>query len=194
MKKIRLVLSIVMVLYVLVACGASAQNEVKHYTVEAKGVWFDTLEEMENYSELIVRVKRLDQEEAMITTVNGRMVSGFTFSQVEIKEIYQDTAERYSIGDTITILENEVYDEKENIVYHIGGYNMMEVGKEYLLFLDYSITNGMEYYVASGVELGTISLESDNRQRTYANQLGEEIGDYSVFQDMWEEALEKYIK
>lgn len=194
MKKVRLVLGITMLLCVLTACGSTAQNETQHYTVEAKTVSFDTLEEMEEYSELIVRVERLDKEEAVINTVNGRMTLGFTFSQVEIKEIYQDTDEKYSIGDTITILENEVYDEKENITYHIAGYNMMEVGKEYLLFLDYGETNGTQYYVSSGVNFGTISLETDNRQRTYVNQDGEETGDYSAFQDMWEEALEKYIK
>lgn len=209
MKKVKLLLTLWGLMVCMVACGGTNKDtsteaasvgtetasteEEKHYSLDAKCIWFETLEEMEDYSELIVRVVRLDEEETMITTVDGEMVSGFTFSQVEIKEIYQDTAERYSVGDKVTVLENEVYDENKNVVYHIAGYNMMEVGKEYLLFLHYAEANGSEYYVASGVNEGTISLENDDRQKTYTDELGNATGDFSIYEDIWAEALEKYI-
>ncbi len=121
------------------------------------------------------------------------MVSGFTFSKVKITEIYGDKSGEYEVGDEITILENEVYDEANNTIYHIGGYNMMVVGDEYLLFLHYAQTNEMEYFVASGVNCGIISLATDERQRAYTTEEGNAVVDYSAFQELWNEALEKYI-
>ena len=181
------------VMFLCIGCGNEGTAKIMHYGVEAKTVHFEQLEEMEEHSELIIKGERLDDEEALITTVNGKMVSGFTFSKVKITEIYGDKTGEYKVGDEITVLENEVYDEANNTVYHIGGYNMMVAGDEYLLFLHYAQTDEMEYFVSSGVNCGTISLETDERQRVYTTEGGDSVVDYSNFQKLWDEALEKYI-
>lgn len=63
-----------------------------------------------------------------------------------------------------TILENEAYNEAENVVYHVAGYNKMVVGDEYLLFLrECQRSDGETYYVSAGVNYGTISLQEDQR-------------------------------
>lgn len=128
-----------------------------------------------------------------LPNINGNMASGFTFSKIKITEIYQDKSDEYKVGDEITILENEVYDEANDIVYHIGGYNMMIVGDEYLLFLHHAQTNGNDYFVASGVDCGTISLKTDERQKTYTTREGNHVVDFSVYQEIWNDALDKYI-
>lgn len=194
MKNLKLLFVGIAVLSILTACGNDNKTaDVKHYGVEAKCVSFENLEEMETYSDLIVKGVRLEGEEAIITTVDGNIVSGYSFSQFQISEIYQDSSNTYQIGDTITILENEVYDEANNVVYHIAGYNMMEEGEEYLLFLQHAQTDGKGYFVASGVNYGTISLTVDDRQRAYTTETGMEVVDYNIYQEIWSDALDKYI-
>lgn len=114
------------------------------------------------------------------------MVSGYTLSGFEITEIFKDTTNSLENGDVITILENEVYSEEENIVYHIDGYTMMETGKEYLLFLRKASLNKQDYYVSSGINFGTVSLE-DNNHKAYRSINGTTM-DFSVYEPVWEEA------
>ncbi|MBQ8519122.1 MAG: hypothetical protein IJ455_05945 [Agathobacter sp.] len=194
MKKLLMLIISSIIMFSIVACGQTKKAEATHYGVEAKGLYFEELEEMEGYSDLIIRGERLEEEEAVITLVNGSIASGYTFSKVKILEIYQDDSGEYNVGDEITILENEVYDETNNVVYHIGGYNMMVAGDEYLLFLYPANIEDFEYFVASGVECGTISLKEDGRQTAYTTRNGNQVIDYSAFQDLWNDAIEKYIK
>lgn len=193
MKKWWFLVNCLLVFFLLVACGNEVDTKVTHCGVEAKSVYFEKLDEMEDYSDLIIKGERLEEQEAVITTVNGYIASGYTFSKVKITEIYEDKSGEYRVGDEITILENEVYDEANDIVYHIGGYNMMIVGDEYLLFLHHAQTNGVDYYVASGVNCGTISLNSDERQTVYTTREGNQVVDFSVYQDIWDDAKDKYI-
>ena len=110
-----------------------------------------------------------------------------------IKEIFKDTSNELKIGDTIRILENEIFYEEENAIYHIAGYNMMEEGKEYLLFLtDHIYEDNNPYYVAAGVNYGTVSLEEDNRTTVYLTRNGNQVNDFSEMQPIWDEALHKY--
>lgn len=190
MKKL-LVGLIVMGLLFTTACG----KKVEHYGVEAKTPGFESLQEMEDSCSVIVKVIREEQEEPIITSSDGRIVSGYTFSQVNIEQIYKDDTDTLEVGDTIRILENEVFSEQEQIIYHIAGYNMMEEGKEYLLFLNKSLYFDKEpYYVASGVNYGTVSLEEDDRTTVYLSRNGQQVVEFSAMQPIWDAAIEKYIR
>ncbi len=178
---------------ILILILTGCQEEVNHYGIEAKTPSFDTLQEMEDYCSIIVRVTRMDQETPIIKESRGEMVSGYTFSEVRIEEIFKDSSNTLEVGNTIRILENEIFYESENSIYHVAGYNMMEEGKEYLLFLTNHIyTDNNPYYVAAGINYGTVSLEDDNRSTVYLTREGSNINDFSAMQPIWEEALEKY--
>lgn len=187
-KKIS-ILVIASAMLCLAACG----KEPEHYAIEAKTVSFDSFEEMEESSDVIVKGIRQSGEEAVLTTVNGDMASGYTLSEFEITDVFKDTSGTLESGNIITILENEVYNEAENEVYHIDGYNMMVEGKEYLLFLKKSTLDGSEYYVSRGVNCGTVSLQEDGRTVQRLTREGKEGTDFSYYEPFWEAAKEKYL-
>lgn len=197
MKKIIISLCCLGILFILGACGAKMEQteEAIHYGVDAKIKGFDTLNEMEEFADAIVRVTRKEGETPVVQYSEDIAQSGFSFSEVEVEEIYVDKTGEIQVGECIRMLENEYYSEKENIIYHVAGYNMMEAGKEYLLFINKAeYTDKSIYYVASGVVFGTISLESDNRAVARRNIDNEVVMNLKVAEPLWEAAIEKYIE
>ena len=167
--------------------------------VEVKTVSFESLAEMEEYADVILRAVRLDREEPHIerymtdASSSGVITSGWTFSEVRISEVYKDNTNQLAEGKTITMLENEFYDETSNMVYHISGYDMMVTGYEYLLFLRKNVLeDGTVYYVSCGVNFGTISTADDGRYQNRKYQNAKDGIDLSEYTDIWEEALKKY--
>lgn len=168
---------------------------------EVKTVSFASLAEMEEYADVILRAERLDREEPhiertvdAISSSAGVFTGGWTFSEVRIRSVYKDTTDQMKEGNSITILENEVYDDMANVVYHINGYEMMVAGNEYLLFLKKCVLeDGTEYYVSCGVNYGTISTAEDGRYKNRRYRNKDESIDLSVYEKIWEEALKKYL-
>ncbi len=173
---------------------ASCAQKAEHCGVDAKTVSFESLEDMEEYSTVIVRATRLEGEEGIIAKQDGHIASGYSYSTVKITEIYKDTSGQLQAGDEITLLENEVYDEEENIVYHIAGYNMLVPEEEYLLFLTKNAAEGTDYYVAAGVNYGTVSLGEDGRTAQRKDSRGNTISQFDDCAEIWEAAKEKYIQ
>ena len=168
---------------------AGTPETVIHREVEAKTVSYESLAEMEQDADVILRAVRLDQEEPVW---NGDW--GYTLSQVRISKIYKDKTGRLSPDEDITILENEVFDAASNKVYHIGGYNMMVLGNEYILFLKKDqMPDGREYYVACGVNYGTVSTTGVGHDimLTYPNGTPVQV-DMSGYKNIWKAALDKY--
>ena len=157
--------------------------------VDVKTVSFESLKEMEEYADVILRAVRLDQEEPVVS-------GPYTFSQVKISRIYKDTTGQLAEDQEITVLENEVYDVERDTICHVAGYNMMVAGEEYLLFLTHNeLPGGREYYTACGVNFGTISTTEDGRDRFYGSggrKAYEEYLQDPVLKEIWEEAKYKY--
>ncbi len=167
---------------------AGAPETVIHREVEAKTESYESLAEMEKDADVILRAVRLDQEEPVW---NGS--SGYTLSQVKISKIYEDKTGSLSLDDVIKVMENEVYDAASNTVFHVAGYNMMVFGDEYLLFLKKDkLPDGTEYYVACGVNYGTISTTTDGREISPKYPNGVDMLDISIYKDIWKDALNKY--
>jgi hypothetical protein len=167
---------------------AGAPETVIHREVEAKTESYESLAEMEKDADVILRAVRLDQEEPVW---NGS--SGYTLSQVKISKIYEDKTGSLSLDDVIKVMENEVYDAASNTVFHVAGYNMMVFGDEYLLFLKKDkLPDGTEYYVACGVNYGTISTTMDGRDISPKYPNGVDMLDISIYKDIWKDALNKY--
>ena len=167
---------------------AGTPETVIHREVEAKTESYESLAEMEKDADVILRAVRLDQEEPVW---NGS--SGYTLSQVKISKIYEDKTGSLSLDDVIKVMENEVYDAASNTVFHVAGYNMMVFGDEYLLFLKKDkLPDGTEYYVACGVNYGTISTTTDGREISPKYPNGVDMLDISIYKDIWKDALNKY--
>lgn len=119
--------------------------------IPAKAEGFSSLEEMENASECIVRVKKESED----VIPSGTDTTGHTMAQVRIQEIFQNT-----LGDVIQkdkiieIWENEFPDG--DVICHLEGYEKMEIGKEYLLFLRKSMTD--DCFIPLGVTYGKVSV------------------------------------
>ena len=193
MRKLTLSVAITVLVTSMCACSLHPTRSVPHLGLEAKTAYFETLDEMEEFSDVIIVGTRLDEEVPVINTSDGHLLSCYTFSKFCISKIHKDNTSTLKEKDIITILENEVYDEEQDIVYHVAGYNMMENGKDYLLFLQRDTYNSVEYYVSAGVNFGTVSLQDDNRKIDRYDDMGNEVVDYSRFENIWNEAINKYV-
>lgn len=199
-KNFKIIFASILAAAMLCGCGEQepkqeVKQEPNHYSLDAKTDGFDTLKEMEDYSALIVRGVRQDREENNIIKKEGVGITAtYSYSEFQVMDIFKDDSGTVQAGDTITILENEAYDEEKNVVYHVAGYNKMVVGDEYLLFLrECQRSDGETYYVSAGVNYGTISLQEDQRTRSYKNEIGTGGEDFGIYKDIWQEAKEKYI-
>ncbi|MCM1283317.1 MAG: hypothetical protein NC180_07245 [Muribaculaceae bacterium] len=174
-------------------CGCG-EEETKHDYISAKTLSYDSLEQMEEDSDLIVRGIRLDKEENEIQRENGLVISAYCFSDFWVTDIYKKKEdEDIQEGAAITILENEAYDEEADVVYHVSGYNKMIAGDEYLLFLHEAEYEETKYYVAAGVNYGTVSLQADKRTESYTSETGELVN-FSIYEEIWQAAKEKYAE
>lgn len=106
-------------------------SEKRHEFIYLNWDRISSLEELENASECIVRVRKEGEGEAV---VSGYGVSSYTIGQVSIQEIFYNT-----LGDAIQkdkiieVQENEYSDG--DVICHVEGYEKMKIGNEYILFL-----------------------------------------------------------
>lgn len=174
----------------LSSCSYREENlNPKHIGLDAKFKGYDSLENMEIDSSLIVKAVKVDEDEPTIVMADGLMVSCYTISNLEISKVYKDNTTEYTSKDTIRILENEAYNKYDNTIYHVAGYEKMKLGDEYLLFLRKSNTD--DWYIPVGIVFGKVDLGDDKAAR-YLNANEQEIIDYSVIDQINEDARAKY--
>lgn len=125
----------------------------------AKTDEYETLEEISTASDIVVYGKKTyENEPTIIEDTDGNTF--FTISEFEIMSIEKNSTEQpVFVGQKIPILENEAYIEEENTIYHVGGYNKMELGNEYVLLLYYAHGNG--WYIPTGVNTGKIPKDEN---------------------------------
>ncbi len=155
--------------------------------VLAKTDNFETLEELENASECIVRVKKLAEDDSIVERRDGRIAYGYTMSDVKIQEVFYNTlGNEIQKDQIIKIWENEFQDG--DIVYHIAGYEKMEIGKEYILFLRKSTSH--DCFLTRGIRFGKVSVHEESIS-TFArnNQSYRDLVDSIAAQ-----ARQKYVK
>lgn len=128
-------------------------SEKKHEFIYGKTDGFNSLEELENASECIVRVKKESEDEAVVSRDHGTF--GYTMGQVKIQDVFLNVLEDEIQKDKIIeIWENEFPDG--DVICHLEGYEKMEIGKEYLLFLRKSMTD--DCFIPLGVTYGKVSV------------------------------------
>lgn len=167
--------------------GDIQTHAVTDVYVAAKTDMYDSVEDLEESSTVIVRGTKIYEGEPQIDRhkEDGGIVATYTLSDIEIKEIYKDdSGQNLKVSNQITIIENTAIDETEHIRYHIAGYNMMELYKEYILFLKYSKED--QWFIPLGVTFGKFPL--DEREEL----IYEEIDEDTIEERIADEVREKY--
>ncbi|WP_122646989.1 hypothetical protein [Enterococcus mediterraneensis] len=120
---------------------------------------FNDLKEVENAAdEIVIAEKTYENASTVLYTKYGgeeRIAIAYTLSDFKVDKVIH--GDHLKTGETFTILENEAYNKKQKVTYHIAGYNMMRQGTKYLLFLEQSETD--PYYLVVGVNFGKVDLE-----------------------------------
>lgn len=165
MAKKRIVIAAALVLCclaVILCIGAFAEKPNYESVIdEASLVYYEDADAVIDASVLIVRVKKVSEEDWAYPLGNG-LFDRFTLSTVKIVEVYKSTgASKIEAGSKINILESQWTDKEYKRVHHTAGYIKMETGKEYLLFL--GANPDMNYYYPLGVLYGKIPVDSDEK-------------------------------
>ncbi|WP_243291722.1 hypothetical protein [Bacillus sp. FJAT-47783] len=160
---------------------------------------FESIEEMENKSTLIIVGKKLTKEKPTIFLdgVKGEdgyegVAGGYTISEFQVKKVIKNTSgKEIKKNDIIPILENAatdtIGDGKKKVSYSLNGYELMKKGKHYVLFTDES-SSDPGTFVPVGAVYGKASLE---------NTKGDELefsGDSESVKKLIKEAKSKYKK
>lgn len=159
-------------------------GERRHEFIDAKTDGYNSLEEMEDASECIVRVKK-ESEEVIDPSQSGE--SGRTMSQVKIQEVFHNAlGDAIQKDQVIAIWENEFPDG--DIICHLAGYEKMEVGKEYILFLRKSTTH--DCFLTLGLTYGKVPIEAEESE--FMKQNADRID--PTIKTIAAEARKKYVK
>ena len=133
---------------------------------------FESVEAMEHKSTLIVIGKKLNKEEPTILEdgVVGEdgyegIMGGYTISNFQVKKVIKNTSGQEVIkNDVISVLENAasdtIGDGKKKVNYSLDGYELMEKGKHYILFMDES-SSDPGTFIPVGAVYGKAPLETD---------------------------------
>lgn len=179
-----------MTLMLMASCMATIfginHNNKNIINLEAKLETVDSLNALETMSVVIVKGQKenvIEQVEVVDPEYN-EVIDEFTLSNIKILEVYKnDTKEALTVGNDIKVRENAWMDQ--NTIYQVAGYQMMENGEEYLLFLGEDEKNG--YFYPRGVLFGKISLDETTSLIYEEDSLRQEVG------KIHQEALTKYI-
>jgi len=146
----------------------------KHMYLDAKVDEFDHLEDVEATADEIVVAKKIAQDEPTILYgKEDRIDIAYTLSTFRVQKSISGA--QLKQGETFTMLENEAYDKKQDVTYHIAGYNLIDEEKDYLLFLRKSETDS--YYIVAGINYGKVDLERE--QTDYPEILRKSSTEYS---------------
>lgn len=176
---------ILILLMLLPACHAEPKHTILS---QPNTVYYATLAELEAASDAILRVTRQEDAKSQLTRNGDALTNAETISTVAITQVFKDTSNSLTPGDTIPILEHAAYDEEANTVYHQGDYILMEENAEYLLFL----IDSNSCYVPAGFCQGIISLTADNRDTPIKTSEGITIPNWNAYREIWQAAVDKY--
>ncbi|MBU3877189.1 hypothetical protein HGO97_015390 [Faecalicatena sp. AGMB00832] len=162
-------------------------------SVEAKVDEYHSLEAIENSIGIIVKAEKVSEEEPVIwRDGQGNVYFVGMIGNVKISNIYKDESNQdIKIGSTISIFENEAYDAEKNVIYHVAGYKKMGIGKEYMLFLDYSEDDN--WYVPCSAIWGKYPLDSTEAILYNSNERPAETSSANILvTQIGREVIEKY--
>lgn len=127
---------------------------------EAKTDGFTDLNELAEKSPIIVKgIKQEDvRTEVFKSKIDEAVIGGYTVADFEINEVVKNATTNAKINLEQTIPIAELNFESEGTIYSVNGYEKMNTGDEYLLFLT-DEQDGV--FATSGVTVGKVPLDTD---------------------------------
>ena len=175
-KKVKKVANYIVITAVLVL-GISLfffvkkdKKQVKHQNLSTKIISFENLTDMENQSPIIVKGIRVGESEPRIEYYRNSVCDAFTYSDFKITKVIKAEENQDIIMEDamIKVQEESAYDKKTNTMYHTCGYELMNEGEEYLLFLRPSPPD--HSYLIRGVIYGKVAMNQKNKGSEFATE------------------------
>lgn len=196
MNKKKFMLTFVLAIAVIggLVINHNFKNNKEIVFIHAKTDDYNSLEELEGASKIIVIGKKLDETEVKIhySQIDSNVVlAGCTVSNFEITKVIKNENANTKIynENIISVAENSFYDNSTNKLYTIDGYKNMEKESEYILFIKDEID---DLFVIRGVNIGKVDVnktlnESNYRMSSYGT---DRLDEMDIIQ---EAARDKYL-
>lgn len=170
--------------------SASPQSELQKVYIEAKTDYFGNLDELTEKSPIIVKGFKESEvrTEVFKSKINESVIGGYTVADFKITEVIKNEATNSKINLDQSIPIAELNFEAEGAVYSTNGYEKMNEGNEYLLFLT-DEQDGV--FATRGVTVGKIPLDS-NETEIFDNYLLD--SEIESIKDIFNEARIEYDK
>lgn len=141
----------------------TADQKITYQSIDAKQVSFKTVDELIDFSELIITGEPLESENFVTFDENGYTEDAYTVTKIKINKVLENKSGNvYNEGDVIKVAEpTYVFDngiKPGKTIYAINGYQLMNKNNEYMLLL----TKDVKYddlYVISGVNEGKQNID-----------------------------------
>ncbi len=205
-KSVKIILSIAVLLFVVVVgVVVYKQNnvEAKVEKFDSKVAGCDTLKDIEDGSELIVKVTKVASRPSKLKKDEDGLVYSFsTLTEVKIDKVWKGDKKA---GDKLLVSEGYCVDKASKTLYLTNQYNAMENGKEYLLFLGkgHERKTGEITRSPRGMVYGLVDIKAvqsgeytiSKVYSDYAKKIETECGpDYEDIQNLHKEMVAKYIE
>lgn len=156
----KLIFFSILLCFVIVAF-AIYQPGNKHVIDSAKLPEFKSAEEVVSNSELIVKVRKVNEKPVAYDLGDGHF-DNFTLSVLEIEKVIKPiVGKELSQGDLVTVLESEWTESKTNIVHHLENYSKMKNQKTYILYLGYNAE--ADNYYPVGLLYGKVPVDASEK-------------------------------
>ncbi|WFB59040.1 hypothetical protein [Paenibacillus sp. BR1-192] len=140
-----------------------ADQKITYQSIDAKQVSFKTVDEMINFSELIITGEPLESENFVTFDENGYTEDAYTVTKIKINKVLENkSGNEYNEGDVIKVAEpTYVFDngiKPGKTIYAINEYQLMNKNNEYMLLLTQDVKYD-DLYVISGVNEGKQNID-----------------------------------
>lgn len=168
----------------------NSTSKPKRIDGEAKTDGFNDLSELVEKSPIIVKgIKQEDvRTEVFKSKIDEAVIGGYTVADFKINEVVKNATTNAKINLEQTIPIAELNFESEGTIYSVNGYEKMNKGDEYLLFLT---DEQDEVFATSGVTVGKVPLDSDQLEIYEANLDDSEL---KHIENIFNEARTEYNK
>ena len=168
MKKI--ILAFVLLISAFVGYKFFQESKSNIVITEAKAEKsFNSLDEMNSYSPLIVIGTKTNEKTIIDRDDEGYMNYFFTLSDFKINKVFKNKTGKVIEKDgNIIILETEAKDDKSDQLFSVSGYQLMEKQNQYLLFLEPNSSEDKSFantFNIEGVVDGKFSFQKDKNKR-----------------------------
>ncbi len=180
---IVIVLLISLCIFILIE---RTHREPEHIYAEAKIVSYTDTDELIARADVIAVCEKISEDNNIVERNEQEdIIAVYTLSTLEVMSVEKGELEN---GEQLVVMENEGYVEAENAVYHIAGYERMQVGKKYLLLLRKSETD--PWYITLGVNYGKIPLD-ENENILMKGASADQVKEVKSYQNEIKESLAK---